>query len=246
MNKKLLNEYILAVDTSSPTLSIALWKGDKYLGGKNLSGPKGASHAFTHELDKLLKKHKVPVGSLGVAGFGLGPGSYTGLRIGLASLKGLLIGIPGLRALGFSSLDLIASGIKKPLIGVLVDARRERIYANFYRREKNTLKHLFPKPLLLPSDDVIKKIKDVSRGEKIFLTGDAFKRYGEKIKAVKNSECLTANFWYPKARNALHLIHHEAHGKNWLKLRDIRPLYMRPSEAEEKWGICYDERDLEF
>jgi tRNA A37 threonylcarbamoyladenosine modification protein TsaB len=145
---------------------------------------------------------------------------------------------------GFSSLDLIACGIPKPFFGVMVDARREKIYCNFYRKEKGALKRLFEKPLLVSPEALEEKIRELSQSEPVWLAGDGLTRYGKALEKVKNSHFLAPAFWYPKAAHAMPLIHHQTALAAWCELRQIRPIYMRRSEAEEKWGLCYDERDL--
>ena len=63
-----------------------------------------------------------------------GPGSFTGLRIGFATLKGFFAFSPK-NCYGPLSLDIIARAIDLPegsALGVLLDARREKIFARFY------------------------------------------------------------------------------------------------------------------
>ncbi len=236
---------VLAVDTSSLNMTVALWKNGKLLSEKTLVGAKH-SHLLAHVLEGLFKKVKVRPEDLTRAAFGFGPGSYTGLRIGLASLKAFLLSQPRLRALGFSSLDLVASGIEKPLLGVVVDARREKIYCNFYRRQEGALERLFEKPLLLTIGELERELVHLSAREDIHLAGDALIRYGKALEKIKKSHFLPSAFWYPKARNAWPLIHRESDSGEWVDLRQVRPVYMRRSEAEEKWGLCYDERDTQY
>ena len=238
---------ILAVDTSSPRLSLALWRGSELLGEKNLmanKGHAGEAHTFPFYFEKLLASQKIKSKELEVAAFGFGPGSYTGLRIGLAALKAMMCVLPTLKALRFSSLDLVAAGIKKPFIGVVIDARREKLYCNFYRREGSELKRLTDQPQLVALGEFERTLGRVTTKEKIWLAGDGLERYSAPLAKIKNCHFLSSDFWYPKASLAYGLIQQGTSQGVWLKLSSVRPNYLRPSEAEEKWGLCYDERDL--
>jgi tRNA threonylcarbamoyladenosine biosynthesis protein TsaB len=235
---------ILVCDTSSPNLSLALWRSGKLIGRKDVFGQKGKTHLLAAFLDQMLKKTKTPLNKIEVAAFGFGPGSYTGLRIGLASLKALLLSQPRLRAVRLESLDLIAAGIPKDRFGVVVDARREKLYCNFYKREKGILEHFSETPLLLTIEELNREIERQTVQGPLWLAGDALLRYEEPLKKLKNCHFLPSGFWYPKAKYAMPFIQHALHGKKRLRLSEIRPFYMRRSEAEEKWGLCYDKRDL--
>ena len=238
---------ILAVDTSSLRLSFALWRGGEILSEKNLMAKKGhagEAHTFPFYFEKLLASQKIKSNELEIAAFGFGPGSYTGLRIGLAALKAMMCVLPKLKALRFSSLDCVACGIKKPLIGVVIDARREKLYCNFYRREGSELKHLTDQPQLISLGELERILKRLTAKEKIWLAGDGLERYSVPLGKIKNCHFLSSDFWYPKTSLAYGLIHQRISQGMWLKLSSVRPNYLRPSEAEEKWGLCYDERDL--
>jgi len=241
----------LAVDTSSPCLTLALWRGERLLGQRNvMTKPpgKGEANLLQFYLKELLRKTRLKLSDVRVVGFGFGPGSYTGLRIGLTALKGLMLTQPQIKGIRISSLDLIACGVFPSKtcqeLAVLVDARREKIYCNFYKEEKGRLKRLSGRPLLCTLEELKTRLKRRKTHEPITLAGDALKRYGADLKQIKNCRLLDPKFWYPKARHSKRLIQHESTLKNWLGLSQVRPDYMRPSEAEEKWGLCYDERDV--
>ena len=125
---------ILAIDTSTRTLSLALHDGVEVVAELTWK----SANYHTVELSPSI------VAMLGQAGIGpadlkgiavaLGPGSFTGLRIGLAVAKGLalanktpLIGVP--------TLEIIAASIGPediPLCAVL-QAGRKRVCAGHYR-----------------------------------------------------------------------------------------------------------------
>ncbi len=99
---------IVALDTSTLTLSLALLTPQRELLEYRLVGPpQRQSEVLPGEIDALLTAHGKTLRD--VTGFvvGLGPGSFTGLRIGLATVKGLAYALK-VPVAGVSSLAALA------------------------------------------------------------------------------------------------------------------------------------------
>ena len=222
---------ILAVDTSSRVLSIAIRTGNGTLFESNLEGTPRHSEQIIDLIQSGLARLGLKKNELDLFLWGLGPGSFTGLRIGLSVLKGFHLGFEK-HSFGASSLDLVAlgSGMVKGELAVCIDARREHIYAALYRFQGGKAKKVF-QDSLVSFETFMKK---VSR-DTVF-TGDALVPYGGWIqkKLGENTLFLSPSFWYPRALFLTHL--YEAK-REWLKpltLRTMTPQYLRISEAEEK------------
>jgi tRNA threonylcarbamoyladenosine biosynthesis protein TsaB len=123
---------LLALETSGPLGSLALFDGERLLGEAELDS--GERHAATLlvALDALLVQSGRARGEIARIALSIGPGSFTGLRIGLASALGLAFGtertvvpVPTLAALAFQA------GGDAPVLP-LVDARRGEVYAGVY------------------------------------------------------------------------------------------------------------------
>lgn len=221
----------LAFDTSSPLLSVAAIRKDGLLAEASLLGPLQHSENLLRMTDRLLGELGLDFSELDALGTGIGPGSFTGLRIGFSCLKGLGMAFSK-PVYGISSLDLIASGISMPegRLGVIVNARRERIYAAFYRfsggeweRERD-------------EDEVLSFEELCARGQgKIAFSGDAIQEYGVLLKR-KNPEAqfLGENFWYPRVFPLVQMIARRCMKLKTLNLKNMKPQYLRLSEAEEK------------
>ena len=221
---------ILAVDTSSQVLSVAIRAG-KTSFEANLDGSPRHSEQLIGLIEKGLKRLKLKKENLKTFIWGLGPGSFTGLRIGLSVLKGFHLGLRK-KSYGASSLDAIAlsSGVKNGELLVCVDARRQSIYAAQYRFKNGLIKKTM-KDSLLSLDELLKKTdKDT------VFTGDALAVYGDLIrkKHGKNVLFLSPSFWYPRASQLLFLTESKREWLTPLSLRTMVPRYLRSSEAEER------------
>lgn len=238
---------ILAVDTSSRVLSIAISAtlrggsathsggrtSNKVLFEANLEGTPRHSEQLISVIEEGLDHVGLKKNELDEFVWGLGPGSFTGLRIGLSILKGFHLGFRK-KAFGASSLDLIAfgSGMVSGELIVCIDARRERIYTAIYRFRNGEAQKVLP-DCVISFDRLAKKIKPGA-----ILTGDALVPYGDLIREKFGEKALflKPSFWYPRARFLIHLYETK---RQWLKpltLKTMVPQYLRISEAEEKFG----------
>ena len=151
---------ILAYDSSSEVLSVALYDGQTKIGG--LDSPLFTRHSATlaPSLDILLKAHRVSLGDIEVIAVGLGPGSFTGLRVGITTAKVLAYALKK-RIVGVSSLEVIAWGCEPEQEGdvaVILDAKKGKVYAALYRREDQRMKAV-QKPALTERSAFLSRIK---------------------------------------------------------------------------------------
>lgn len=225
---------ILAVDTSSNVLSVAICSGTDAIYEVNLDGVPRHSEYLIDLIQDGLRRLKIKKQDLEFLIWGMGPGSFTGLRIGLSALKGFQLGLKK-KAFGGSSLDLIAfgTGLTSGKLAVCVDARRERIYTAIYQFKKGVVKKVL-RDSLLSFDELTKKLDP----ETVMMTGNALATYGQAIRQKIGKEMLFLEpiFWYPRA---LFLIHLYESKRDWLKpltLKSITPQYLRTSEAKEMFN----------
>lgn len=116
---------ILAIDTTSTGLSIALVKDDEVFSFTKEIGKSGHSATLMVEVDALLKAHDVDVNALDAVGVVVGPGSFTGIRIGVAAMTAIAFAT-GAKRVRVTSFDLLAYNRGKVLCGV--DAGHGNLY----------------------------------------------------------------------------------------------------------------------
>ena len=145
---------ILAFETSSPFLSVALKKGTHKIAETLLEGFMSHGENLVPLIRNLLKKKKLLFDDLDYCLIGRGPGSFTGLRVGFATLKGFLAA-KKIACFGMLSLDIIAEGISLPEgsdLAICLDAFREKIYFRLYHREKGCWFPTSPAQVLSPAE----------------------------------------------------------------------------------------------
>jgi tRNA threonylcarbamoyladenosine biosynthesis protein TsaB len=132
---------LLAVDTSTQTMGIALYDGSQSIAETYWRTKTHHTVELAPSVHDLMAKCAMKPEDLNVVACALGPGSFTSLRIGLAFAKGLAFSL-GLPLLGISTFDfLIASQplFDHPLVAVL-PAGRGRLAVGWYKNENGQWK----------------------------------------------------------------------------------------------------------
>jgi len=222
---------ILAVDTSSGVLSVSAQNSEGAKIEINLDAGFRHGERLVLLIKQALSDLRIDKKDLDVLACGIGPGSFTGLRIGLSAMKGLSLGLKK-KVLTFSSLDLIAAGapLTSGKLAVLVNAKRDRVYAALYQ-----FKDGVSKKIMKDSSLGINELLDYA-DENTVVSGDAILPYGETIKERLGRKIvfLEKQFWFPKASAMLPLVE-AANGKAQASsLVRLKPAYLRLSEAEER------------
>ena len=172
---------LLAIDTSTKNLSLAVTKKGKVVKFRNEKLTRPLSSSIMPSIRKILDSAGITLSKLDGFAVGLGPGSFTGLRVGLSTIKGLAFAT-NKPVVGISSLDVLAMNIKEDhaQICTLCDAKRNLVYACLYEKKGSILKR--KSDYVLESiDAILKKIK----GEVIFI-GDGVQLFRNDIQKVKS------------------------------------------------------------
>jgi tRNA threonylcarbamoyladenosine biosynthesis protein TsaB len=151
---------LLAVDTSTQWMGLALYDGSQVLGE---SAWKTSSHhtvELAPALDDLLHRTGIAPADLRALGVARGPGSFTSLRIGLALIKGLALALR-LPVVGVPSLDVLASAqpVQDLTMVTTLQVGRGRLAVGWYAPVYGKWL-LQGEPQLMTTEDLVKQIKN--------------------------------------------------------------------------------------
>lgn len=165
---------LLAIDTSTDFLSLAIMDKDKMIGRLHREAARNHSRLLVPMIDRMLKKAKLGLKDIDGFCISIGPGSFTGLRIGVATVKGLAYSLKK-RIIVVPTLDAIAENAKgfNGVIVPVLDARKNKVYAAIYKSDGAQIKRI-SKYLLVPAADLLKKIRKTK--DKILFLGDGMQQ----------------------------------------------------------------------
>jgi tRNA threonylcarbamoyladenosine biosynthesis protein TsaB len=129
---------LIAFDTATEWCTAALWVDGGVAYRQERAGQRHSDLLVPMVMD-LLAEAGLGLGQLDGLAYGMGPGSFTGLRIACGVAQGLALGT-GLPVLGVSTLESLAEeawqarGAERML--ACLDARMNEVYAGLYRRRE--------------------------------------------------------------------------------------------------------------
>ena len=124
---------VLAFDTSSKALSVAILDGKNLLADVTVNIKKNHSITLMPAIDFLMASVDLQPSDLERIVVAQGPGSYTGLRVAVATAKTLAYTL-NIELVGVSSLYALAAAADLDgLVVPIMDARRNNVYAGFYK-----------------------------------------------------------------------------------------------------------------
>ena len=129
---------LLAIDTSSNLLSLALFNNQNIIAFENNQSQMQHGVLLLPKIKELLSSNQVTAKEIDGIIIGMGPGSYTGLRIGVTAAKMWAVS-QNIPVYPVSSLAVMALSVdpsdKKVAIVPIVDARRESCYTAVYQAD---------------------------------------------------------------------------------------------------------------
>ena len=131
---------LLAVDTSTAQMGLAIYDGSQILSEYAWRSAQGMHHTveLAPAIFESLKRCGLTMEDIQALGVALGPGSFTSLRVGLSLAKGLALS-RHLPLIGIPTLDILAAAqpaSRLPLVAVL-QAGRRRLAVGWYKSSKN-------------------------------------------------------------------------------------------------------------
>jgi tRNA threonylcarbamoyladenosine biosynthesis protein TsaB len=216
---------ILAFDTSTKFLSIALLEGEYLISFYHKDAGIRHSELLVPTMKEMLERMGWKPSEIELIAVGLGPGSFTGMRIGIATVKGLATML-GSRVIGVPSMDAMIRNIKTPprLIAPILDARKEKVYTCIYEYANGAFRKKTDYMLTF-IDDLLDALE-----EKVLFFGDAIGKYREKLSGSPMADHDENVDWYPRATE-LGRIGYERAMLGTDDPGEINPLYLHAKEC---------------
>lgn len=176
---------VLAVDTSSPRLSLAIVRGQQRVAALAEESPAPHSQTLFFHLAALLESAQLEPEQLDAFAVATGPGSFTGLRVGLAAIKGLAHTL-GRAAIGITTLDglALAAGCVGRVV-VMIDAGRGEVYCGLREvvsADGDVIK--IAEDRVGPVSVMLARLRSKLNAGSLVFVGEGARRYRDEIAAA--------------------------------------------------------------
>ncbi|MBI5365628.1 MAG: tRNA (adenosine(37)-N6)-threonylcarbamoyltransferase complex dimerization subunit type 1 TsaB [Planctomycetes bacterium] len=229
---------IAGLETSGALGSVALADDERIVAERAFE--KGLVHGreLLPSLRDLLAAAGWALADLDLIAVSCGPGSYTGVRVGVATAKTLawslgidLVGVPSLDALA-----LLAPADAGTWLCPVVDARWQQVYAALYRRDPDRPDG---SPLWTRSGDLLALRPEELAARlpaDVFLFGDGLDRWRAAFERP-GVRFGPATLRHARAADVARLGGAARRAGRTDDPFALVPLYLRPTEAEVKFGV---------
>lgn len=231
---------VLAIDTATPTVAIALGDGGRLLGALQLAtgstrraGARRHAELLAPGIRSLCDQLGVSLEHLAAVAVGVGPGLFTGLRVGVTTATTIAqaLRVP---VVAVPSLDLVAYPLRHGhrLVVTVLDARRGEVFWASYRPVPGGVQRVSEYQVQTPTEVVAEL---AAGGEELLLAGDGVGRYAEEFAALERAEVAGPTNDAPSAVALLELATARFVREEFVTPNEVRPLYLRKSDAEINW-----------
>jgi tRNA threonylcarbamoyladenosine biosynthesis protein TsaB len=210
---------LLALDSSTDTLSVACGDGATFAVREERAGPAHAERVLPR-VREVLAECGYALGALDAIAFGAGPGAFTGVRIACGIAQGLGLG-SGVPLVPVGTLDALAQEAWRAHgaveVAACLDARMREVYAATFVRDGDEWRAVRP-PTVGAPDDVVATAR-------AFGAGDAFALYPQlaaRLALARHDATLK-----PTARAIGELAAPRVRRGETVAARDAEPVYVR-------------------
>ena len=163
---------ILALDTSSPNVSLALCQGREVVALIGVTGIAPHSRTLFRHLNYLLESAETSLEMIDLFAVVTGPGSFTGLRVGISAVKGMARGC-GRPLIGVTAFDAWASAAGMPgVTAVLLEAGREQVYFGLRRVAVDGHVQTLGTDRVIGRQEIIAELRLSSAVDRLTITGN--------------------------------------------------------------------------
>ena len=139
--------HLLAIETATRRLSVALWQDGEWI-ERAAELPNGGSERLLPWVHELLAEAGLAPAQLDGIAFGAGPGGFTGLRLACGVAQGLAYGLD-LSVVPVSTLEALALASGERDVWACLDARMNEVYGAAYRVDGDRVTQLMA-PVCVP------------------------------------------------------------------------------------------------
>jgi len=227
---------ILALDTSSNGLSVAVMDNEKLLSEYFITGSKkDHSRKLMPMIEEILKDVEVGVEDIDYYAVSIGPGSFTGLRIGITTVKGMAFANDK-QVVGVNTLDALAGTIEYSgeIICPLIDAKNNQVYTAIYNKGQKIVNDN-----VILINELTDKLKFLN--SKIVFVGDGAALHEEYLRNELQENCVIVNRAdvLPVASSVAKVASDKIKKGETLNSEDLEANYLRKSQAEREYEKKY-------
>jgi tRNA threonylcarbamoyladenosine biosynthesis protein TsaB len=227
----MVDDLLLAIETSSGLGSVGLARGRRLIGLRRLSAERRHTSELLPTIRDLLRENRLRLADIDLFGYSCGPGSFTGLRVA-ATVGRMVQSAVGCRVVAVPTLEVIARNTlhhadSPSRVVTLLDAKRGQVYAAAYERV---------------GDDELRPVVEAGLYEPaalfetieppLCIVGAGVAQHEQACRA-SGGIVLEESYWPPSVEHVLAVARRLADAGRFCQPDEIVPLYLRPPECEE-------------
>ena len=223
----------LAIETSSFGGSVGLLRGTEFLGERRMDPQRRHAQMLVAEIGRLCETAGVLVADCQLIAVSHGPGSFTGLRVGVVCAKTLAYATGANIA---AVPTFLATAVQAPAevdrVQIIMNAQREELFQQEFRRDEHGQWSATTPLSIVKVRDWLTTLTPVS-----VVSGPALEALQPQLSGV--CQVLERSLWTPSAESIARLGQRQLERGELTSCRDLEPLYIRKSAAEEKWDATH-------
>lgn len=215
---------LLGLETSTRACSVAISDGAVPRVQMTVAASARPSDHLHQAITRCLQSAGLTIQAVEGIAVSAGPGSFTGLRVGVTAAKTLAYTLEK-PIVPVSSMDVLAANVPAPRwpLWVLVDARKEKVYAARYAVGADGLPAREGPEQLVTLEQLLPQLAD-----EVLLMGDALVRYGPPIREHLGGRGhpLPPELWIPSAASVCRLGAHAFAAGQGAAPHQVTPNYL--------------------
>ena len=223
---------ILGIESATQQVGVSIGGHEGVIA--NFEVARGRRHAeiLTPAIEFVCRQADIHLTELGCIAVDIGPGLFTGMRVGLAAAKALALALK-IPMIGISSLDLLAFPCRHTdrVVVPTIDARKGEVFWAMYRQVPGGVQQVGA-PTVGPIDDLVVDL--LARSQDALCVGDGAERYRDEI--LDGFHCEISGPVHPSPGALVQLAHARALREEWVRPREIEPIYLRAPDAKINWS----------